>query len=220
MKSNKGILKVVSALGLSILMGMSMAESSHAEYSTTRIAGSHRYNTSLESAKYFESDTLVFASGKEFADALSSVNICNKFGAKLVLVRGTEDMSSFVSDGGYKKVYIIGGHSAISDEFQTRLGTTEAEVVRLAGSDRFSTNTKTILEAGYDHVGVANGRMYPDALSASRFIKEKEIGLALVESYDRSISSELTASVDYVFGGVNSVAINEGVRIEIGRAHV
>ena len=106
MKSNKGIFKVVSVLGLSILMGMSMAESSHAEYSTTRIAGSHRYNTSIESARFFESDTIVFASGKEFADALSSVNICNKFGAKLVLVRGTEDMSSFVSDGGYKKVYI------------------------------------------------------------------------------------------------------------------
>lgn len=209
----KSKIGIVSAIGLSVLLGMSSAGPSFADYNPVRISGPERYKTSLESAEYMESKTLVFASGKEFADALSSVNICNKFDAKLVLVRGNEDMSSYVYNGGYEKVYVIGGQSVIPESFVNNLKSTDVEVKRLSGSNRFLTNASTINEAGYDHVGVANGRMYPDALSASRFIKEKEIGLALVESDDTRLPYGVTASIDYVFGGETSVSINEGIRI-------
>lgn len=213
MIKKKTKVSLLSAIGLSILMGLSTVGPSYAEYQPRRVSGPERYRTSMESADYMESEILVFASGNEFADALSSVNICNRFDAKLVLVRGSEDMSSYVSNGGFKKVYIIGGQNSIPESFVSRLEPTGVEVKRLYGSDRYLTNISTLKEAGYDHVGVANGRMYPDALSASRFIKEKEIGLALVEADDTKISSDIEASVDYVFGGENSVSINEGIRI-------
>lgn len=35
----------------------------------------------------------------------------------------------------------------------------------------------------------------------------------MVEADDTKISSDIEASVDYVFGGENSVSINEGIRI-------
>ena len=86
MIKKKTKVSLLSAIGLSILMGLSTVGPSYAEYQPRRVSGPERYRTSMESADYMESEILVFASGNEFADALSSVNICNRFDAKLVLL--------------------------------------------------------------------------------------------------------------------------------------
>src|SRR3712207_8003679 len=52
----------------------------------SRISGSNRVKTSIETAKYVNSDVLILASGYSFADSLSATNIANKTGGKVVLV--------------------------------------------------------------------------------------------------------------------------------------
>lgn len=85
-----------------------------------RISGSNRYATAVEVAKKFfpNSNTAIFASGKDFPDGLSAANLIN---GPLLLV----DSSNFVTAQRYitklatrkqlKSVQVVGGTGAVSD---------------------------------------------------------------------------------------------------------
>lgn len=136
--------KKLFSVALAVTFSALSINSSHAATSWTRIAGADRTETSIKAAQMLESNTLVFANGRQFPDALSSVNICTTKNGKLILVNGNEDYSNFVKENEIEEVYIIGGTSSISKKFEENLKTTSAEVKRLSGSNRYLTNAKTI----------------------------------------------------------------------------
>src|SRR3712207_587624 len=70
----------------------------------SRISGSNRVKTSIETAKYVNSDVLILASGYSFADSLSATNIANKTGGKVVLVGENTDIYEEYKNQNIKKV--------------------------------------------------------------------------------------------------------------------
>lgn len=89
------------------------------------------------------------------------------------------DTSKLVQEDGYSKIYIIGGYSVISSDFEAKLKSDDRVIIRLAGNNRYETNEATLKESGYKRVGLASGQEYADALSAAKFLNENKMGLLL-----------------------------------------
>lgn len=174
------------------------------------IKGKTRTETSYEASNLVNSKILVVANGYKYADSLSAYNIASKFNAKHVLVSETTDLSGYIKRNGIEKVYLIGGFSSISKNAENKIRNNCSNVVRLAGRNRYDTNEKTLIESGYNKVGVADGRNYPDALSASGLLKNNNLGLLLVDGGKNYSTSR---EVKYTFGGTNSVRQNGGKRL-------
>ncbi len=195
MKLNKYIgLALTSALILSSLTIISYADT---QVKFERFDGENRYKTSLETANTVDSKEVVFTSGKNFADALSSTNIANR-GAKLILVEDDMDVKQLL--GGIEKVVIVGGENALSKDFEDNVKKYVPNVERLDGKDRYETNLKTLQYCEYKDVGVADGRNYPDALASTGFLKEKNQGLMLVDG-GKTYTIPSGMNVNYTFGG-------------------
>lgn len=195
MKLNKYIgLALTSALILSSLTIISYADT---QVKFERFDGENRYKTSLETANTVDSKEVVFTSGKNFADVLSSTNIANR-GAKLILVEDDMDVKPLL--GGIEKVVIVGGENALSKDFEDNVRKYVPNVERLDGKDRYETNLKTLQYCEYKDVGVADGRNYPDALASTGFLKEKNQGLMLVDG-GKTYTIPSGMNVNYTFGG-------------------
>ncbi len=143
--------------------------------SVERVYGANRYETSLKIAKKgFPSVGSAFvASGANFPDALSADAAAGKLKAPLVLVQGSQnqasdELRSYLSSAGVKKIYISGGSLAVSTGLENSIKTGRT-MKRYAGSDRYHTSALI----GKDHhtkrgtVYVAWGGDFPDALSGA-----------------------------------------------------
>jgi len=90
----------------------------------TRIAGSTRYETSLNIAKYFnlDTDTVVFANGEGFADALSGSVLAAKHKAPTILVNGDiSAQKTYIDTTKYTNEILLGGTGSISDDIENSL---------------------------------------------------------------------------------------------------
>ncbi len=87
-----------------------------------RFGGSNRYDTSLKVAKAgfpTKADTVYFATGKAFPDGLSAGSLLKAKPGPLVLTNGSclsADAVSYVKSLKAKKMVILGGPNAVSDE--------------------------------------------------------------------------------------------------------
>lgn len=209
MKINK---KIHCLLAITLIFtAFSNMFESNAQSSYKRISGRDRYKTSMETARFSSSQVVVFANGNKFADALSSINICNSKNAKLILVDG-KNIPSGLDYGSIKKAYIIGGEAAISSSFQNHLNERGLDCIRLNGYDRYDTNIATLEEAGFKEVVLASGQIYADALSSSRLLREKNLGLFLFNKDGRN-ENVYRYKIKYVLGGKNTVPNVGGNRI-------
>ena len=158
--------------------------------SVERIAGDTRYDTAIKIARRLgsaASDTAIIATGANFADAASIGSYAYASKSPVFLARpdGTLDEATVdaICDGGYSKVVILGGTSAVSDNVKKQISSrTTCKFLRIAGSNRYVTSAKIARWAlGLEkkaavqpevvlqptHVYVATGKKFPDALSAS-----------------------------------------------------
>lgn len=209
--------KSFSASVMSMILALSsMGSASFAaekkQNSVVQYAGNTRVETSIITASEVKSDYLVVASGYNFADSLSAFNIASSKNAKLVLLgKSASPLKNVLSKSTIKYVYAVGGKDTLTGEVEDVVSSSiGASVRRLAGDDRYKTNELTLIESGYDSVGVADGRNFPDALSASGLLKAKGLGLMLVNG---SKPYTTNRKVMYTFGGVNSVRQDGGKRI-------
>lgn len=192
--------------GLALLMVLtSFGTTSLANSDIREIAGTNRIETSIEASNLVDSEVLVLANAYKFADSLSAFNLASKYKAKLVLVDNNTDLSSF----NPKKVFVIGGEASLGGKVVEDLEK-RTSVERISGRDRYETNRATLNACGYREVGVADGRGFADALSASGLLKSKDMGLLLV---DGSRKYRTNKKVVYTFGGKNSVNTEGGLRI-------
>lgn len=214
------------ALGLFLTMAMSMPASAIDCSNAHRIDGSDRVKTSLESAKMVESKVLVLASGYSYADSLSASNVVLKTGGKLVLVGEKTDVAALLKGNNYEKIYIVGGEKTLPKSVEESAKKLSKNVIRLSGANRYGTNEKTLNEFKLNDVGVADGENYPDALSASALLKDKNLGLLLVNGVKPYKTNH---NVKYTFGysvkqdagkrlaGRDRYATNLAVLNELGR---
>lgn len=207
--------KKTMAIGLSSMMilgcfgGNSKAETKKVEL-FNYIAGDDRVETSIKASRYSDSKTLVLASAYNFADALSSYNIVSSKNAKLILVGENTDIEDLMRSQGIEKVYLIGGENTLKGKPVADAKMIVKDVQRIAGADRYETNKATLKVSDYDEVGVADGRNFPDALAASGLLKQRNLGLLLVNG---AKPYNTVKQVRYTFGGTDSVKQDGGRRI-------
>ncbi|MBQ1508367.1 MAG: cell wall-binding repeat-containing protein, partial [Erysipelotrichaceae bacterium] len=146
--------------------------------SVLRLSGKTRYETSLKVADLLKEelgvdkfDTVIVASGKNFADALSGSYLAAKKNAPIIITNDKnndkvkEYINANLKDGG--TVYILGGGAAVAEDFEAA-GLDGFDVKRLAGKTRYDTNIAILEEAGIEgEILVSTGKNYADSLSAS-----------------------------------------------------
>lgn len=182
---------------------------------TNVYAGKDRVETSLKTPTVNGDHTLVVASADAFPDALSALNVTSKSNSKLVLVYPSTNLSAYLNQYRPKEIKLVGGEMALNGEVVNQLTSysesSGSNIVRLAGINRYETNKITLEYLGTKNVGVADGRNFPDALSASGLLVNKKLGLMLVDGsipYDTS-----DYNIVYTFGGYNAVMQDGGKRL-------
>ncbi len=155
-----------------------------------RIAGDDRYDTAMKVADQMNDgtgfDTVFVATGTNYADALSVTALANKVDAPILLVNAEheDEVAAYIKANlsSYDaEVYIVGGTSVVSADFEKALKKFVVDVERIAGDDRYETNIEVLKAFVYNEANggigaekgtlsevlVASGTGYADALSAA-----------------------------------------------------
>ena len=172
----------------------------------TNVIGKDRVTTSQMAANYLSGKTLVVTNGYSFPDALSAMNVLNKVDGKFILVDDYTDVYNYYKASGFDKIYVVGGrvHQRVMDNLRKLT----PNVTVFDGYDRYETNEMTLKHFGYDIVGVADGRNYPDALASAPLLKQKGYGLKLVNGAKPYTEDRTVA---YTFG--ETVKQSGGIRL-------
>lgn len=189
-----------------------------------RIFGNTRYETSFKIADAVKAsnvwvDTVIIASGKNFADALAGSYLAYEKCAPILLTNGknTENIKHFLENnlwpGG--TVYILGGAGAVPEGLEENLS--DFNVKRLSGATRYQTNMEILKESignsfsenARKEIIICTGKNFADSLSAS------SVGLPIM-LVSKELSAEqlaylfsLSPSKLYVLGG--NAAVSETV---------
>lgn len=193
-----------------------------------RLSGEDRYGTAAAaSADAFEPgvDTVYVATGQVYADALTGSALAGSRQAPVLLAKqnvlpqATADELARLAP---QQVVVLGGPNSISTSVLTQIGqAADAPVTRLAGDNRYGTAAAVAGEfATADHVLVATGAQYADALAASAAAGADDVPVLLVST--NAVPSETVAALDRlepgaitIVGGTNSVS--EQVQTALGQ---
>lgn len=154
-----------------------------------RHSGKNRYETALEvsRASFEKSDFAIVVSGESFPDALAGGPLAGILDAPILLTPKSDMPDGLLEELvklQVKKVYILGGTEAIDRGIEQQLRAV-ASVERLGGEDRYETcvliATRIRAITGETQVAIANGRNFPDAISASGYLGAAGIPLLLTE---------------------------------------
>lgn len=144
-----------------------------------RLFGAGRYETGYAVANELKKvlgvekfESVVVATGKNFADALAGSYLAVQKNAPILLTNGKADniaelhayIKANVARGGM--IYILGGEAAVPAAVNEIEGYNK---IRLSGESRYDTNIAILREAGVsgDSIIVATGKTFADSLSAS-----------------------------------------------------
>lgn len=143
----------------------------------SRLAGSDRISTAVEiSHEGWESaESVIIANGFSFPDALAGVSLSGTLNAPILLTANKAEPEKAIMDEierlRARNVYILGGNAAVNESIEAELSKS-AQVVRLAGQNRYETAVKIAEKLGEisgkqpDNVFFACSQNFPDALSA------------------------------------------------------
>jgi N-acetylmuramoyl-L-alanine amidase len=207
-----------------IFTGISFPEKTSASNDVERISGANRIETAIEISKKVSPGTLTTAekaviltrADKPF-DALASSGLAGVKQAPILLTGSTvldPNVAKELDRLGTKKIYILGGTTAISQGIENELKK-KFTVSRLNGSDRFETANAVNQAAGLDRASTAiivNGMKVADSLSASSVasIKNYPIYLSTVSKAPQLPSNIKTV---YLIGG--TTVLTEDVRSQL-----
>lgn len=150
--------------------------------STIRVAGADRVATSVALSKAafrLGAPAAVLARAGTFPDALAAAPLAAAAGAPLLL-SSSDHLDAVVRDElerlGAETVFLLGGESALNSQVEAQAKATGAEVIRIAGPDRYRTAGAAARvavnlwrqagETAGEDILVALGTDFPDALAA------------------------------------------------------
>ena len=176
------------------------------EPTKTEIIGSDRYETAVKIADemgYY--DTAILVNGdKSLSDGLSASSLAGKEKAPILLVKQNTIPKETLSRAlKAKKVYIIGGTSAISKDVEKQLS--GKEIVRIDGKNRVETSEKVAkLVGNYDEAFIVNGNTgEADAISVASVAAKNHAPILLTNG--KSSTHSKKSGVDYYVVGGNAV---------------
>ena len=190
-------------------------------FANTRIAGANRFETAVAVANaltasipaYDASNTIIVASGDDYADALSGTYLAKVKKAPLLLLNDNNEeiVLDYIEKNLYMRdncrVYILGGEGVISEDFENSIY--KYHPVRLAGADRYETNLAILEEVGAIEKGnllIASGNGYADALSAAATGNPVMLVGDKLTNAQKEFISECGAAKYYVIGGTGAVS--------------
>ena len=209
---------------------------------SSRISGSNRYLTSVQISKTIfaskKTDTVVIASGTNFADALCSASLAKAYNAPILLVD-----KDYISDGviaeikrlSAKKALIIGGTSVVGASVENKIKTAGLSIERIAGKTRFETAVSSahkLKDKGYapKSLFVVYYNSFADALSASNIAAIQNAPIVYVkttgdiDSYTKQFLSSVKSSVDnvYIIGGTGVISeqMSSNIKSCVGKTPV
>ncbi|MCR1951916.1 cell wall-binding repeat-containing protein [Clostridium sp. DSM 100503] len=120
-----------------------------------RLGGKNRYETSLEIAKYIDSncydiENILLANGYAEADAMSIAAVAGRDRIPIMLTEAnslTSNSYDWLKNESLNNAYIIGGNGVISDKLLNDINSITALDIRgnrLGGKDRYKTNAAVI----------------------------------------------------------------------------
>lgn len=192
-----------------------------------RIAGDTRLETSLAIAKRVRqkssaSDTLIVATGFNYADALSVSPFAFAYKSPIFLCGSnglSADAISYISGAGFKRAILVGGTAAVPERVKQQLtsaGISTGSITRLAGATRYETSAKIMsyaVNAGMNvsNVYLATGKNFPDALAAGPVAGKLRAPLLLVDpgiEYAHTVLANYRGNVNVatVVGGTSAVS--------------
>lgn len=169
----------------------------------TEIIGTDRYETAAKIAdKMGYYDTAILVNGdKSLSDGLSASSLAGKEKAPILLVKqNTIPKETLTRALKAKKIYIIGGTAAISEDVEKQLA--GKEIVRVDGKNRVETSEKVAkLVGNYDEAFIVNGNTgEADAISVSSVAAKNQAPILLTNG-KTSTHSKKTGVEYYVVGG-------------------
>ncbi|WJL95079.1 cell wall-binding repeat-containing protein [Microbacterium sp. ET2] len=172
-------------------------------WTTSRVAGATRYETSVEVSKVTHpsgSKTVYLASGVDFPDALTAAPAAVKSGSALLLTDPNAlpaIVRSELTRLAPSAVVIVGGVGAVSESVEAELAglLPSASVERVGGVDRYETSQilATTKFGTSATAYIATGEGFADALAASSAAGAQGAAVILVEG---AASSAATATLD------------------------
>ncbi len=204
-------------------------------YSVERLAGSGRYGTNLEILNEVgtSSDALLVCSGNGFADSLSVSAV--DIPVLLVNKTLTAEQRAYIASVKPSKIYIIGGTSAVGTSIENDLKSSNKNVARIAGPNRYATSVaiaKEFFESDVlSTIVLAYGKNFPDGLSGGPLAASLSAPLVLTETdsytaaqaYRQSTSISLCATLggktlisDYAVEEIMRES-NEKIKAEIAK---
>jgi putative cell wall-binding protein len=199
-----------------------------------RIGGSDRYATgaALFDSAFTTETSIVLTSGTNYPDALSAAFLANQMGTG-VLTTDPSTLSPSTKQEliahGVDTVFVVGGTAAVSANAAAQIQAIHVannpsrltiQVIRIGGSDRFSTNALVDRYNGTTATTaiVATGETFADALAVGPAIYRTGYPLVLTasNSLSPSASSTLTTlGVSHVIILGGSVAVSSAVESAI-----
>ncbi|MBQ1521678.1 MAG: cell wall-binding repeat-containing protein, partial [Erysipelotrichaceae bacterium] len=174
-----------------------------------RLKGDTRYETNIEILKEagIQGDTILVSVGTNFADSLSA----SATGLPVLLVKDslTKVQKDFLKEYKGKKIYILGGTSAVNKTVEGEMGE-YGTVKRVQGETRYETSTK-IAETFFpetDTVLLAVGDNFPDGLCGGALAYQLHAPVILTKEGNVSFAKKYVARNNItkavVLGGVNA----------------
>ena len=204
-----------------------------------RYYGADRYGTAADIARHFpdEVDTAYIATGNQYADALAgsstasngltpgtaSSNSAAELPAAPILLTKVNSVpqatEQVLTELGVSNIVILGGEAAVSDAVEGDLGAW-GSVSRVAGADRYGTAVELAKMYGdVDKVYIANGQVFPDALSGGALAGHQDAPMLLTKGdHVPNVLADYLAATSpsevVVLGG--SAAISDAVATQVG----
>ena len=169
------------------------------------------------------SDTAIIATNKTFKDALSAAPVSYSLHMPILLADNGKslnaDVLSALKKCGIKKVIIVGGKLAVTENVEKQLvknDISKNNISRIAGNTAVDTSAQ-IAEFGLSHgltingMGVATSQNYPDALAGAALCGHNNSVLLLADDKamkNTSFPTKYKADfvIGYVFGGTIAVS--------------
>ncbi|MBQ1478179.1 MAG: extracellular solute-binding protein [Erysipelotrichaceae bacterium] len=208
--------KLLTSL-LSILLVLTLCPVFAEAENTVRLSGKGRYETSMEVAEELmrvkgidHFDTVVLATGKNYADALGGGYLASKKEAPILLTSDGKysEVNAFIQknlkEGG--TVYVLGGTGAVSEVCLN--GLEAFNVKRLYGKNRYNTNMAILNEAGVtdEDILVCTGKNYADSLAASASGRPMLLVSDKLNDEQKAFLEEHRNNEKYIIGGTGAVS--------------
>jgi putative cell wall-binding protein len=144
-----------------------------------RSGGATRYGTAVavSGAHFAQADTVVVATGADFADALAASGLAGVYGGPLLLTLPDQlspEAAAEIQRLGADTAVIVGGEGAVGPDVAIELAGLGLTVERIGGTDRYETASLIALEiesrtrARFEQTAfVARGDEFADALAVS-----------------------------------------------------